>query len=130
MPFPRIGLLSMPKMRTGFFLWNGGSNYFLRPEIKGALGFFCSQKYQILGKGIVFCMLIGKMKLKKVSQIWRAPKKMKFILKSKQIKLDLPTFCYFWLKKSLLTLFKILISQKLLYIELLNKFILIRNELL
>ncbi len=38
--------------------------YFLRNKIKGALGFFCSQKYQILGKGIVFYILIGKMKLK------------------------------------------------------------------
>jgi hypothetical protein len=62
---------------------------------KSAIGFFCTQKYQILGEGIAFDMLIGENEAEKFSQIWRALEKMKFILKSKQIKLDLPTFCYF-----------------------------------
>ncbi len=55
---------------------NKTGNLILPPtRNKRCIRFFCSQKYQILGKGIVFCMLIGKMKLKKISQIWRAPKK-------------------------------------------------------
>jgi hypothetical protein len=37
--------------------------YFLRPEIKGALGLFCTLKIQILGKGIAPLMVIGKIKL-------------------------------------------------------------------
>jgi hypothetical protein len=37
--------------------------YFLRPK-KGALGLFCTKKYQILGKDIAPYMLIGKIKLK------------------------------------------------------------------
>ncbi len=62
---------------------------------KGSL-VFLHLKNQILGKGIAPSMLIEKIKL---SQIWRAPKKIKLILKNKQIKLDLPTFCYFLTKK-------------------------------
>ncbi len=38
--------------------------YFLRPKKKGALGFFCTLKIQILGKGIAPLMTIGKIKLK------------------------------------------------------------------
>ncbi len=69
-------------------------------------------------------------KAENFSQIWRLLKQIKFILKSKQTKLNLPTFCYFWPKKSLLTLFKTLISHKLLGLELQNKFNLIKNKLL
>jgi hypothetical protein len=65
--------------------------YFLRPKIKGALVFFCS------GKRHCFLYVNRENEAKKFSQIWRAPKKMKFIMKSKQIKLDLlcPLFAIF-----------------------------------
>jgi hypothetical protein len=42
----------------------------------------------------------------------------------------MPTFWYFWVKISLLTFFKTLISQKQRHSELQNKFNLIRNKLL
>jgi hypothetical protein len=40
------------------------TKYFLRPEIKGALGFFCTLKNKNLRKGIAPLMRIWKMKLK------------------------------------------------------------------
>jgi hypothetical protein len=66
--------------------------YFLRPKIKGALGFFFTLKIQILGKGSVSYIVIGKIKLSNFYQIWRALKKIHIKCKSKQIKLNLPTF--------------------------------------
>ncbi len=47
----------------------------LPPTRKRCIRFFCSQKYQILGKGIVFYMLIGENEAEIFSQIWRALKK-------------------------------------------------------
>ncbi len=78
--------------------------YILPPtRNKRCIRFFLLSKIPNSGKRHCFLYVNRENEAKKFSQIWRAPKKMKFIMKSKQIKLDLPTFCHFWLKKNLLT---------------------------